>query len=440
MAKEEKPLEYQRRIRDTKGVAQRLDLGYLRRPALLLLLRKRATWIAIAVAAAASVPLVLGVGGSRRLVENGPLSDAHAMFEKRCEVCHTQSFAGVPDKACGRCHDGAAHPAKSIDTAQPTAPVRCAECHLEHRGKVRLAEIGNTNCTRCHSDLTSHATGVRLKSTKITAFRPEKHPEFSTAKDDRPLKLNHAVHMPAQAKTIGAIKLPMKCVDCHVPDKSTPDARFLPVTFEQNCKSCHGRELEFDVYHVGVPPAHHSRDAKVIREWIVSVYTPFSGSRVPLGNDLVPQPNAKAWMDRVVKDSEAYLFEKKCVYCHKGAGPDVPKVGVVSGRWLPRGEYNHRTHRAVACESCHTQARTSTQTSDVLIPAMKSCTPCHGASGTKLDNCGTCHQYHNRNSEKDQSRPIGELIGSVGLPAYTGERSSREFSQAARVGQEAYTT
>ena len=41
MAKEEKPLEYQRRIRDTKGVAQRLDLDYLKRPARLLLQRKR---------------------------------------------------------------------------------------------------------------------------------------------------------------------------------------------------------------------------------------------------------------------------------------------------------------------------------------------------------------------------------------------------------------
>src|SRR5689334_9631158 len=98
MAKEDKPLEYQRRIRDTKGVAQRLDLGYLRRPAVLLLLRRRATWAAMAVAAAACVPLVLGIGGSRKLVENGALSDAHAMFEKKCEVCHAQSFAGVPDK------------------------------------------------------------------------------------------------------------------------------------------------------------------------------------------------------------------------------------------------------------------------------------------------------------------------------------------------------
>ena len=46
MAREEKPLEYQHRIRDTKGVAQRLDLNYLTRPAILALLRRRLVWLA----------------------------------------------------------------------------------------------------------------------------------------------------------------------------------------------------------------------------------------------------------------------------------------------------------------------------------------------------------------------------------------------------------
>src|ERR1035441_4696536 len=101
MAKEEKPLEYQRRIRDTKGVAQRLDLDYLKRPAVLALLRSRLTWIMVAAAVLASVPLVLGVGGSRRVISSGPLSEAHAVFDKRCEVCHTQAFR-IPDAACQR--------------------------------------------------------------------------------------------------------------------------------------------------------------------------------------------------------------------------------------------------------------------------------------------------------------------------------------------------
>ena len=49
MGKEDnKPLEYQRRLRDTKGVAQRLDLSYLKRPALLALLRRRLIWVSCA--------------------------------------------------------------------------------------------------------------------------------------------------------------------------------------------------------------------------------------------------------------------------------------------------------------------------------------------------------------------------------------------------------
>ena len=83
MAKEEnKPLEYQRRLRDTKGVAQRLDLDYLKRPALMAVVRRRLIWLLVAAAALASVPLVLGIGGTRRVVENGPLSESHAIFEK----------------------------------------------------------------------------------------------------------------------------------------------------------------------------------------------------------------------------------------------------------------------------------------------------------------------------------------------------------------------
>src|SRR6185295_10441863 len=151
------------RIRDTKGVAQRLDLGYLKRPAVLALLRKRLTWLLVALAVLAGVPLVLGVGGSRRAVSNGPLSEAHAMFEKQCEVCHVQAFGGVPDQACQQCHDGAAHPAKLVDTARMNSVGRCAWCHQEHRGKPQLVAVGIGNCTSCHANLAAHASGVTLK-------------------------------------------------------------------------------------------------------------------------------------------------------------------------------------------------------------------------------------------------------------------------------------
>jgi hypothetical protein len=417
MANPDKPLEYQRRIRDTKGVAQRLDLSYLRRATVLLMARRRLTWALVAAALLASAPLVTGVGGSRKTIERGSLSESHALFEGRCEVCHLQAFGGVPDKACLQCHDAGPHPAKQMDAGHAKTQTRCAECHVEHRGRVRLAAVGNGNCTACHADIAAHATGAKVKD--VSVFREGKHPEFSAAqfRDERPLRLNHAIHMPAAAKDIRGIKLPMKCGDCHVMDRNT--GQLLPVTFERNCKSCHARELEFDVDHVlgaRSVPALHAKDAKAIHEFIWNVYAAAlkadpSLLRRPVGNDLMAAP---AWMERVVKDAEQYLFGRKCAYCHQTAGDgEVRKVGAIAGRdggapWLPRGEFNHRSHRALECESCHAAARTSTQTSDVLIPAMKTCTPCHGASGTSLDDCARCHQYHNRSLEKDRA-PGGPL-------------------------------
>ena len=384
MAKEEKPLEYQRRIRDTKGVAQRLDLNYLGRPALIAVLRKRLTWVLVAIAAIASVPLVTGFGGSRRAIMSGSVSAAHAVFENKCESCHTSAFASVPDSACQTCHDGAPHPAKSIDTARPQTTVRCAQCHLDHQGRGQLAKVVSGNCTSCHAS----ATG-KLKT--ASAFRPGKHPEFSTAvmSDSRPLRLNHAIHMPAAPKTIRGMKLPMKCADCHI----TVRGELQPVTFEQNCKSCHARELEFDVYQTlgpTAPPAPHARDPKTIRDFVAAAY------------------RGRSDADRLVKDAEDYLFNRKCVYCHTSEPrPSGSGRSLASASWLTRGEFDHRAHRAVACESCHAAARTSTRTSDVLIPKMESCLPCHGDSGADLDRCSLCHQYHNRSLEKDVERKFG---------------------------------
>jgi len=432
MAKDDKPLEYQRRLRDTKGVAQRLDLDYLKRPALLGLLRKRLTWTLLIVAAMACVPLVMGVGGSRHAISSGPLSAAHVLLEKRCEACHANAFGGVSDQACRECHDGAAHPAKLIDTAHADSRVRCAECHMEHRGKVRLSEVADARCTVCHAQITAHAAAAKVRN--VTAFGPNRHPEFGAASlaDVRPLRLNHAAHMPAASKTIHGMKLPMKCVDCHATDRASGTGAILPVTFEQNCKSCHARELEFDVYHVLGPaakPAPHTKDPKAIHEYIEGAYRGALEAnpglaRRPLGTALAPLANRAAWLERVTRDSEQYLFARKCGYCHQTAGDGaVRPVNRVSGRyvegkpdgdpWLERGEFAHRPHRAVECESCHVQARTSTKTEDVLVPAMKTCLPCHGNSGTALDACAGCHQYHNRNLEKPPTHPIGPLAGPL---------------------------
>jgi hypothetical protein len=437
MPKEEGPLEYQRRIRDTKSAAQRLDLNYLKRPAFLILLRRRITWIAVAAALLACIPVVLGIAGGKKAILPGPLSPAHAMFQERCEVCHSQSFSTVPDAACKTCHDGSAHPAKSIDTAHLDAAPRCSECHVEHRGSPSLSSVANGNCTRCHSDLKSRARGVHLAAVNISTFRPGKHPEFPAISrpDLRPIRLNHAIHMPSKPTAIRNMKLPMQCTDCHRMDPASPTGDPVAVTFEQSCRSCHARELEFDVYGVLPTPAAapHTKDPQTTHQFILDTYRQALAAdpaivRKPVGNETAPQPSAAAWLDRVVRDSESFLFQRKCNYCHEYAGmngsfPVVAKVNRIRGRyaadkpegepWLQRGEFSHRAHRAVECESCHVSARASARTGDVLIPSIHSCLPCHQESEAGLDRCSTCHLYHNRDLERDNRRSTQVIRGGV---------------------------
>src|SRR6185295_4227375 len=153
-AHDDKPLPYEGRILDTKGVAQRLDLDYLKHPNRFRDLKRRLTWAAPIVALVAVLPFVLGV--QPQVFSSGPVSRAHAVFENSCKLCHVDNFSSVSDKACQQCHDGPSHPAKVIDTAKITNLPACTTCHSEHRGRD-LAMVVDGNCVACHSSLPSRA-------------------------------------------------------------------------------------------------------------------------------------------------------------------------------------------------------------------------------------------------------------------------------------------
>lgn len=70
---------------------------------------------------------------------------------------------------------------------------------------------------------------------------------------------------------------------------------------------------------------------------------------------------------------------------------------------MPEAIFSHGAHEEVKCESCHEGARTSSQTSDVLLPKIDSCRTCHSAAGgvhqsegnkTVKSDCIMCHSYH----------------------------------------------
>ncbi|MBI3207563.1 MAG: hypothetical protein HYZ37_01520 [Candidatus Solibacter usitatus] len=428
MAKEDKPLDYQRRQVDTKTLAQRLVLSAWGGGHWLRKRKWQLAWLLPAVAAVASLPFVLGVGSSRKAFTNGAISRPHAMFEGRCAQCHTLPFRKVADSACKVCHDGPTHHANAI--GEP----RCAACHAEHRGVEPLA-VGNNNCTECHANLKRHGKEIKLAALNVTAFARGKHPELSAHSqiDARPLKLNHAIHMPAQPKTIRGVKLPMKCVDCHSMDAA---GELVPTNFDRHCASCHKGELGFDVYQVLGPEkgtAPHSKDMAGIGNFIRDAYTaalaldpslPHRG----LGRNVEGGASRAVWLASAIADSTNFLFEKKCLYCHETETRDgqlaVVKVGVLSGRfekgrkegpgWAKNAHFRHRPHRMVQCVSCHTQAAKSIATSDVLIPKMETCLPCHGRNAVSIDNCSGCHYYHDKMKETERDRKtVPQIVGDT---------------------------
>ena len=419
-------LPYEERPDTTKSYAQRINLEYLRTKDPIRARRIKLTWIALGAVAACVAPFLVGGGSAKKVFSNGPLSRSHSVFESACNQCHVQAFSRVPDAACERCHAGPDHPAKSIDKATLIGKPRCADCHVEHRGTVILTEVKNGHCTSCHSDLKSHGRNVTIAGVKITAFRRGKHPEFSAPgrPDTRPLKLNHSKHLHAPQ---GIATRQMQCEDCHETDFSSPKGDFVALDFDRHCRSCHERELGFDVRGLlgqTSSPAPHTRDPAGIHQYIEKSYRDLLAQQPgiykrDLGRGFDASTSPETWLAQIVAESTSFLFDRKCVYCHEYQSRDglyhvVAKVNPIAGRhpgepWLLRAEFSHRAHRALECQSCHKQASRSTQTADVLIPALESCTPCHGDSGTAIDNCSQCHQYHNKAMEKQIRSPAQRI-------------------------------
>jgi hypothetical protein len=432
----EKPLEYKRRDLTTKNLVQRINLFYFRKPNGLRDWKRRLMWILPAVAAAASIPFVLGIGGGEKVFSNGPVSQAHTIFEQNCSVCHTQTFSHVTDQACQSCHDGPAHVPGEMASSKGIVEPRCAQCHVEHEGATSMAAVADGRCTACHADLNRFGGGFQVKSLSINGFEGGAHPDFpdSSFRDVRPLKLNHAKHMPLEPRQIRDIKLPMRCSDCHVTDLNSPTGNLLPVRFDAHCQKCHERELEFDVYGAlgESKPAPHTRDVAEIRAIILTTFEqllerdPDVLAR-PIGRSLQPAGSREEWLIQVVADAERFLFDRKCVYCHEQGPPldgypTMQEVNPIVGRfdpatqtglpWLENASFSHRAHRAVDCAGCHTQAAASESTGDVLIPHLSDCLPCHGNTGTTQDSCAQCHLYHDKKQELDRDRrPIEDLLG-----------------------------
>lgn len=265
----------------TKIRAKRIELQYFKR---LHAFRRWKLILSIAAPLVATAWLIAyAARGDQRIYTSGPLSTAHAMFWTQCSDCHRPPvgdgaasseapargfFLRVSDQACLACHDGPIH-----HEAQAFDPT-CASCHVEHKGRVALAALGDAQCTQCHADLGTKDRTPSPFAPKIRDFASS-HPEFKVAvrengavqrvsldrtaelKDTAQIKLNHQKHLKVGLKGLEELRalkgrqgildkregLQLGCAFCHQPEASR--AAMQPISYAKHCgPACHPLDVD----------------------------------------------------------------------------------------------------------------------------------------------------------------------------------------------------
>ena len=315
----------------------RIELGYYRRPDAMSRWRGRLTLLACVIAGAwvLAAPTWDGrqVGGIRflqqdRLASKGPVARPHAMWESKCEACHTPfipindsrwspAFGTAPNGGgsgrCVTCHAGPPHHASQRPEDVPS----CAECHRDHRGRdASLLAMDDSTCTSCHQNLADHrdkSAVAKVNAEHVTRFDadPAHHPEFTppidvSGPDSGRIKFSHARHMARGLTTEkGGVPFTFACLDepdrarygfargrdqepvqlrcetCHrldgAEDGRAParipgapavarasGALMLPVTYEDDCRACH--QLRFEPKDPTRQVPHGLKAGKVVEE------------------------------------------------------------------------------------------------------------------------------------------------------------------------------
>ncbi|MGA3194187.1 MAG: cytochrome c3 family protein [Terriglobales bacterium] len=450
-----------RRVRTTKNLAKRMDLQYFKQPHPF---RTWRLWLSILVPVMAIGWFAAERAASQKILSSGPLSAAHAVLGKKCDVCHVTTLgifrAKVSDDACSTCHDAPAHHADKV-----AFTASCGSCHVEHKGSFRLASTLDASCTQCHADLRARS-GSPQYVRAVKDFDKE-HPEFAAlragARDPGQVKLNHYAHLrPGLAGPHGPVQ--MDCQDCHrlsATDGDWPYAgpvtrsgltpqttgqamsagstegagaelrhsrgqdSMLPIVYANQCAGCHVKDLQFDKRFDQAAP--HDRP-DVVQAFLARKYGDYFAAhpsalleavapeRILPGSMKLPLPvprNRQEWMDQQIMVADRLLFDKGCKLCHAmpagneaAGGQRLPVVAKSSipVRWFAHAEFSHDSHRLLTCTSCHNRVPESRETADILLPGIASCRSCHEEGGPRRDaasgQCAECHSYHDWAKER----------------------------------------
>jgi hypothetical protein len=431
--------------RQAKEIARRLRFHLFPRPDRF----RRLYWLAGLVFLAGAVAAWAGLGatlGARQYMP-APVSSSHATFGERCENCHVK-FSSVPNTKCHGCHATRVH--SEFEVASPA----CRECHVEHRKRGEFIDVGSTPCVHCHANLETKRSEA-VVAAKISTFA--EHPEFTILRRDQrdpgAVRFNHQIHFTSDKVLKDLIPNPLTaekttegnlvsrdkfvCGDCHQPDAG---GRYMkPIVFEEHCERCHEQKVREAPPPIGDVEVPHE-DPDTIRDVVAAglvklaverpseiflapdIRLPGRVEREPVDDSATLRAYQRKWIEffeqklyAPFEDSKPLLERNKyCFLCHQeGTGekkdglPIIAKTNIPT-RWLKRGEYDHRAHDKIKCETCHgvlnppqpwgakPGVENSEATSDVNLPARSLCQTCHidGTSQSAGTKCTLCHLYH----------------------------------------------
>lgn len=364
---------------------------------------------------------------------SGPLHNVHRAIAEDCQKCHTP-FRRTPDHLCVDCHtDVQLHvPNQDGIALDEFSKRRCAECHKEHNEPATLIRRDQIVCTDCHKDIQKHAANTSLRN--VSGFLVG-HADFhvsmmspvgdtdqyevvrvalsaDSTKENSGLKFPHAKHLAADGIKGSEGEVVLQCVDCHLPQNR--GAVMRPINMERDCQRCHTLDFEPADPFRQVP---HEQTDKVLRDleeyysWRY-LYGLTDESELGLDPTVFRRPGkvddraararvTQAAADKAMEVGHELVNRRSCVNCHEVRDTDIwpgfeVKPTLLTERWLPKGVFGHDDHSVGDCADCHA-AKTSEDSSDVLIPDVYTCGDCHSGVDTadKITTyCIDCHGFH----------------------------------------------
>jgi hypothetical protein len=390
-----------------------------------------------------------GAGDARcQTCHAGPEHHASQQDIPSCAECHRDhrgldaSLLEMGDSVCTSCHkDLARHRKPDSEPMQTAASVtRFSANQAEHPGFTPPPGVPDPDSGRIKFSHARHmAHGLTMEPGGVPfTFAYLRSPEvrarygWTGGRDKEPIQL--------------------RCDSCHRLDQADAGTdstgprpagdSMRPVTYENHCRACH--PLAFDPKDPDRMIPHGLRPPQVVDQ-LKQFYTtqaiqddpnllhrfvplrpmpgrPVSAEVAQAGKAASERTLAalKRLFGSAVEENSRIaqgfpLCRGGCVECHELTSSSRPLVDldaassldikpvVVRSLWYESAVFNHATHRALECASCHAGASELKDQTRLLLPNVGQCVSCHAPAATQGErrqggastSCVECHRYHN---------------------------------------------